>query len=272
MRELERAMGQPLLAGRNAPEQLAEAGARLARGLAGGFAAIEAAVAEARRRRAAGEVRVSTLVTFATLRLVPRLPRLQAARPDTHLLLATDTRPVDLATEPYDCAIRWGRGPWPGLECRLLFRERMVVVANPRLLAAAPLARLPRIAAQSRREDWPAMLPILGLPEAPIAAEFPNRGLAVQAALAGLGAAVVDRDLVQDLLAAGLLVEVAPGRCVERAEGHHFVATRTALQDPHVRGLRDWLLAEVSLRLQFGEGEAAPGTMSGAGGAAGRRR
>ncbi|MBL6455481.1 LysR family transcriptional regulator [Belnapia sp. T6] len=246
LRELERSLGAPLLAGRGAPEPLTEAGKRLAGGLAGGFAAIEAAVAEARRRRDPGEVRVSALTTFATLWLVPRLPRFRAARPATQLLLATDTRPVDLTTEPFDCAIRYGLGPWPGLDCRLLFRERMVVVANPRLLATAPLARLPRIGARSRREDWPMMLPALGLPEAPIAAEFPNRGLAVQAALAGLGATVVDRVLVGDLLAAGLLAEAAPGRWVERAEGHHVVATPVALQNPHLRALRDWLLAEVA--------------------------
>jgi hypothetical protein len=52
-------------------------------------------------------------------------------------------------------------------------------------------------------------------------------------------------DLVQDFLASGLLAEAAPSRCVGRAEGHYVVATRAARQNPHVRGLRDWLLSEV---------------------------
>src|SRR4029077_13418260 len=101
--------------------------------------------------RAAADIRVSTLSSFLTLWLMPRLGRFQAAQPRSHLLLSTGIRPVALATEPFDCAIRWGRGGWPGLRATLLFRDLPVVVLNPRLLQTrsppqdlAPLARAPR--------------------------------------------------------------------------------------------------------------------------------
>src|SRR3712207_4844000 len=119
---LERTPGVALFAGPHAGAPLSEAGQRLRLGLGNAFETIDAAVAELVRRE--GEGRVSLPYTLSTFWPVPRLGRFRAARPGTHLLLATETRRVDLATEPYDCAIRRGAGDFPGLEARLLFRER----------------------------------------------------------------------------------------------------------------------------------------------------
>lgn len=243
LHDLEAALGFGLFAGRGPGAPLSEPGARLARRLGGAFAAIDRAVDEARHR--SGDVRVSALTSFSTLWLVPRLPRLQAQHPDVRLLLATGTRPVDLATEPFECAIRWGRGAWPGLAAALLFRERPVAVANPRALADQGLAALPRLAARSREDDWPLVGAALGLPDTAPILTFETRALAVQAAIAGIGATVVDRFLVADLLAGGLLAEVAPAPPLDRPEGHYFVALPEALRDRHVRAFRDWLADEV---------------------------
>ena len=244
LRDLEAALGFALFAGRGPGAPLSEPGARLARRLGGAFEAIDLAVDEARHR--SGDVRVSALTSFSTLWLVPRLPRLQAQHPDMRLLLATGTRPVDLAAEPFECAIRWGRGTWPGLAATLLFRERPVVVANPRLLAEhGSVAALPRLAARSREQDWPLATAWLGLKDTAPVLTFETRALAVQAAIAGIGATVVDRHLVADLLAAGMLAEIAPSPAVDRPEGHYFVALPEALRDRHVRAFRDWLVTEV---------------------------
>lgn len=258
LRELEAGLGVALFRrdpGRGAA--LTEAGARLRAGIGDAFDGIERAVAELGRHGA--EVRVSTLSTFATLWLVPRLPRLQAAVPGLRVLVATETRPVDLAAEPFDCAIRWGRGGWPGLEETPLLREVLVAVAGPSLLAgrpaprtAAELLRLPRIAARSRPEDW--LLLLAALPDGAAAAAaapdpalvFQTRALAVRAAVAGLGVAVVDEALVGDALRDGHLVRASPV-AVPRPEAHVFVARREALlRDPHLRRFRAWLAAEAT--------------------------
>src|SRR5918998_3779593 len=164
LHELERTLGAAPFAGRQAAPPLSEAGQRLCLGLGSAFEVIDAAVAELVRRD--GEVRVSLPYAFSSFWLVPPLERFRTARPGTHLLLATETRRVDLATEPYDCAIRRGDGGFPGLEATLLFRERLVVVVNPRLLAeaAGDLARLPRDAAPARGGGRPPPPPGLGLP------------------------------------------------------------------------------------------------------------
>src|SRR5690348_1840245 len=231
LRELERTLGAALFAGRGARAPLSEAGERLRRGLGNAFEVIDTAVADTTRH--AGEVRVSALSTFSTLWLIPRLGRFHAAHPKTRLLIATDTRPVDLTAEPFDCAIRNGRGGYLDLEVTLLFRERLVAVANPRLLDGdRDLARLPRVAARVRPNDWPQVLDASGLPASlPPTMTLETRAQAVQAALAGLGVAVIDRTLVQDLIAAGMLALAAPDAPgVELTLGFYFLCRAERLR------------------------------------------
>lgn len=150
---------------------------------------------------------------------------------------------MDLAVEPYECAIRWGRGGWPGLEATLLFRDRPVVVINPRLLQSNP-RDLPRLAAGTRPDDWPLVAAALGWPEIPPILTFETRALAVQAATSGMGATVVDRNLVADMLGSGMLAEIAPEPPVPAGEGHWFVALPDRLRVRQVLEFRDWLVSE----------------------------
>ena len=249
LRELEQTLGLSLFAGDGPPAPLTEAGERLLRSLGDVFERIELAVAEATRRE--NDLRVSALSTFSSLWLVPRLGRFQAAHPDTRLVLSTTTRPVDLATEPIDCAIREGRDSlgWEGLDATLLFRERLVVVAHPHLLEREQdVTRMPRLAARARPADWARVLPALGV-SASIRPTLilESRMLAVQAALNGLGALAIDRILVDDLILSQKLGLVAPN--APEVQTHHrffFVARPEKLHDEHVRSLRDWLVAEVA--------------------------
>ncbi len=245
LRELEQSMAISLIVSRGPHIRLTETGERLARRLIAGFDTINAAVAEAHHQ--ANDVRVSTLSSFLTLWLVPRLSGFQSAYPDSRLLFSAATRPVDLAGEPYECAIRWGRGGWRDLEAWLLFRDCPVVVVNPRLMDNGPPHQgLPRLAARTRPNDWPLVASALGWPDAKPVLTFETRALAVQAALAGMGSAVVDRHLVAPMLASGILTEVAPDPPVQAPEGHWFVALPDRLRIRQVWQFRDWLLSEAA--------------------------
>ena len=149
LRELEQTLSVTLFASPRPNGRLTEAGERLGRRLVTAFDMIDLAVTEARYQ--AGDVRVSALSSFLTLWLVPRLTGFQSRYPDTRLLLTTGTRPVDLAAEPFECAIRWGRGDWPGLEKTLLFRDCPVLITNPRLQRIGARATPPRRPHPSRR-------------------------------------------------------------------------------------------------------------------------
>jgi LysR family glycine cleavage system transcriptional activator len=241
LRELEQSLTLSLFITRGPNARLTETGERLGSRLIAAFDGIDAAITEARHQ--GGDVRVSALSSFLTLWLVPRLTGFQQNHPDARLLLSTGIRPVDLSAEPFECAIRWGRGFWPNLDTTLLFRDRPVVVTNPRLLRSRSL---PRLAARTRPEDWTLVAAALGWPQTPPTLTFETRALAVQAATAGMGAAVVDRNLVAHMLASGLLAEIAPDPPVPLEEGHWFVALPDRLRIRPVRHFRDWLVSEAA--------------------------
>ena len=230
------------MAGKGRPT---EAGERLGRRLVTAFDMIDAALSEASHN--AGDVRVSALSSFLTLWLVPRLSGFQARHPDARLLLSTGMRPVDLTAEPFECAIRWGRGDWPGLHATKLFDDQPVVVTNPRLLHAKQRPdALPRLGARTRDADWPLVATALGWADTKPVLTFETRALAVQAATAGMGAAVVDRNLITGMIADRLLVEIAPDPPLHTAHGHWFVALPDRLRLRPVRQFRDWLVSEAA--------------------------
>ncbi|MEO1240169.1 MAG: LysR substrate-binding domain-containing protein, partial [Pseudomonadota bacterium] len=49
--------------------------------------------------------------------------------PDIQLEIAPSTKSVDLLRDGFDMAIRYGQGPWPGMENKHLLFSRYVVVA-----------------------------------------------------------------------------------------------------------------------------------------------
>jgi LysR family glycine cleavage system transcriptional activator len=250
LRELEQSLAMTLFIARGPHARLTETGERLGRRLVTAFDGIDAAITDARHQ--AGDVRVSALSSFLTLWLVPRLSGFQARHPDAHLLLSTGMRVVDLAAEPFECAIRWGRGDWPQLESTLLFRDCPVVVTNPRLRQSRA-QDLPRLAARTRPDDWPLVAAALGWPDTPPTLSFETRALAVQAATAGMGAAVVDRNLITGMLADGMLAEIAPDPPVQVPEAHWFVALPDRLRIRQVRQFRDWLVDEAGRPRRAGE-------------------
>ncbi|SON53724.1 Gcv operon activator [Hartmannibacter diazotrophicus] len=231
--------------------RLSVQGAQLVRRLEPAFQSIEHALGELRAQRTA--IRLSTLSSFAMLWLIPRLQSLRQRMPDVDILISTDTRPVDLAAEPFDAAIRWTARPpdAPGLYVMPLFRERWGIVASPALVGSAPREidplRLPRLKARSRMDDWVAFLPEEEAGRTPVGGVtvFETRGQMLEATLGGLGAAVIDLNLVGASLAAGTLVVIGE-KTVQRPEAYYLLCRKGALGERPLRILRDWLAGEAS--------------------------
>jgi DNA-binding transcriptional LysR family regulator len=156
--ELEKSLGVALVrkAGRNLV--LTEDGERLLGSVGDALDRIDAAVQPFQRNR--GQIRLSTVATFASHWLIPRVAEFQAQHPQIEVVISTTTRAVDLRVEDVDCAIRHGRGAWKGLASTLLFEETLMPIA-----AGAVAGRIssntrqgwrgiPLIRARSRFMDW----------------------------------------------------------------------------------------------------------------------
>ncbi|MCV0425208.1 MAG: LysR family transcriptional regulator [Roseibium sp.] len=247
MRKLESELGATLVNRDGRGLTLTEEGQRLALSLGDAFDRIEEAV-DSFKRRGRTELRISTVSTFATRWLIPRLPEFQSAQPDVELLLSASTRMVDLDRENYDCAIRLGTGNWPSVESHLLWKEHLAVALAPNLLSdedpAAPsqLSNLKLLHSASRRNDWTQWLEDAGLdhPDTNSGMVLQSRDLAIQAAIAGMGAIVIDRRFIAQELEAGHLI--APDwKVVELETGYWFVRSPARTLTRPVAAFRDWL-------------------------------
>jgi DNA-binding transcriptional LysR family regulator len=211
IRQLERRVGVPLFLRAGRGLKLSADGVQLAGAVVPALASIADALSGFARRGT--ELRISTISTFAVRWLIPRLSRFQSQHPDIELFLSTSTRPVDLSQETFDCAIRFGRGDWNGIASEALYREELVPACNPQWLKANAvrsindLTRGRLLHARARRQDWNRWLAAQGATgintdAGPI---FETRDLAIQAAIAQMGVAIVDPRFIEAELAAGQL-------------------------------------------------------------------
>ncbi|MEP2707755.1 MAG: LysR substrate-binding domain-containing protein [Roseibium sp.] len=247
MRKLESELGATLVNRDGRGLTLTEEGQRLALSLGDAFDRIEDAV-DSFKRRGRTELRISTVSTFATRWLIPRLPQFQAGQPDVELLLSTSTRMIDLDRENYDCAIRLGTGNWPSVESQLLWKEHLTVALAPNLLSGADpsdpkiLTKLKLLHSASRRNDWSQWLAKAGLdhPDVNSGMVLQSRDLAIQAAIAGMGAIVIDSRFVSQELDAGHLI-MPDWALLELETGYWFVRSPARTLTRPVATFRDWL-------------------------------
>ena len=203
---------------------------------------IEAAVAPLRRRR--GQLRISTVATFASLWLIPRLADWQHQHPNIELAISTTTRALDLAAEDIDCAIRHGLGDWQDLSATLLFHETLVPVARPDLADLSIASTV--IRARSRFTDWTRWWrATCKTGEPPIrSVVVETRAQAMDAALAGAGVAMMDEAYARPHIAAGRLRPHGPA--TELPEGYFLVTAQVEKpRSPAVRLLAAWLAHQV---------------------------
>lgn len=217
------------------------------------FDAIHAATARLAARQSAGALTVSLLSSFAARWLIPRLPRFQASHPGIEVRLSTTVRVVDFRREDVDCAIRHGRGQWPGLAADLLLREDLFPVCAPQLRDGPRPLKTPRDLAQhtrfqviARPDDWRIWLTAAGIadldPER--GPQFESSDMALRAAAEGLGVAIGTTPLVQDDIRNGRLVAPFDIRLPSDL-AYYFVVPEDRRDQPRIAAFRDWLLEEV---------------------------
>ncbi|WP_426436343.1 LysR substrate-binding domain-containing protein [Bradyrhizobium genosp. P] len=203
---------------------------------------IEAAVAPLRRRR--GQLRISTVATFASLWLIPRLADWQHQHPNIELAISTTTRVLDLAAEDIDCAVRHGLGDWQDLSATLLFHETLAPVARPDLADLSSASTV--IRARSRFADWTRWWrATCKTGEPPIrSVVVETRAQAMDAALAGAGVAMMDEAYARPHIAAGRLRPHGP--TTELPEGYFLVTAQAEKpRSAAVRLLTAWLARQV---------------------------
>ncbi len=196
-----------------------------------------------------GTVTLTTESTVAQKWLVPRLANLKMRHPDIDLQISVTTQVMDIEAHEFDMGIRYLRSEPPtGYE--LLFPSTVRAFAAPGFAPMAngkldliALATGPLIEEATFRL-WPDWFKSAGLENVPDL-ELPHplgALLAIQSAVAGLGAVLMDENLCEPERHSGALVELSP---VEISFGGYYLAVNSrAGRRKAVRAVRQWLLDE----------------------------
>ena len=252
IRTLEERLGVALFVREARGLALSEAGRTILPGVTESFALLSQTLQLLRPEEDEHELHISMLSTFAMRWFIPRLSRFQQAHPETEVRIATSVSMVDFAREDFDCAIRFGDGHWEGLNADLLFPEQLVPVCSPNLPTEekplgtpADLKHHTLLHAQLRSDDWRLWLHAAGIDDAdaehgPV---FETRNFAIQAAIDGLGVAVVDPHLVAEELKSGRLIQPFAELPISRGAYYLVYPDRTAKAE-RFKAFRAWLLSE----------------------------
>lgn len=164
-----------------------------------------------------GTLELGVVPTFATRWLLPRLPSFGREHPGIRVNLTARTRPFLFDDTPFDAAIHAGSGAWPGTRSQFLMQESLVPVCSPALAGArrvfgrADWQRHTLLQQSTRPYAWREWFGASGLQiDGDLAGpRLELFSMLAEAAIHGLGVALVPPFLVHDELARGLLVAVA---------------------------------------------------------------
>lgn len=200
-------------------------------------------------------LRMAVLPTFANIWLIPRLSDFQAQEPALTFDIVSSLTPVDFETAPYDAAIQRAHQRPAGAHADPLMDEALVVVAAPSLLKANPvldegdIAKLPLLQQATRPSLWLDWFRDAGLDSRTIlrGARFEHFGMVINAAVAGMGAAIVPEMLVRQELEAERLV-LASERRLESEAPYCLIYPERSLEIPGFERFRDWLIGRAHER------------------------
>lgn len=170
------------------------------------------------KRGSGGTLELGVVPTFATKWLLPRLPSFHRAHPGIQIHLSARTRPFLFDETTFDAAIHSGQAPWPGTTGRHLMAESLIPVCCPELAGprrhfkSADWARHTLLQLSTRPYIWREWfsahrLQVEGDLAGPRLELF---SMLAEAAVHGLGVALVPPFLVNEELTSGRLVAVAP--------------------------------------------------------------
>ena len=190
------------------------------------------------RSELTGRIRMSATVSWGQRVLAGKLPEFLRLHPSIEVELQLVDRMVDVAYERIDIALRWSTSPPPGLMCEPVAVVGWSVVAAPAYLTEAgtplepaDLARHSCLCYWRELSDDLWVLAHAGrIARVRVQGRYhvDNPEAVAEAAIAGLGIAMLPDYLCQDGLADGRLMRVMPGWVPQTKFGSVISAVSTA--------------------------------------------
>lgn len=253
IKTLEDRLGLTLFKRMNRSLLLTDEGQTLAPAVTEALGIILSAVDRLHRHDQSGALTISTMDSFASSWLVPRLSRFQRLHPDIDVRILTSDTLVDMVRDNVDLAIRFGHGDWPGLHIERLMDENVFPVCAPNAITEDKPLNIPAdlkrhtLLHDDMQADWSLWCESMGVTGFDVrrGPSFQHSNLVIQAAMQGDGIALARGALVADLVKSGQLIRPfdfsLPSNFV-----YYFACPEANIRRPKVKAFRDWLFEEVA--------------------------
>lgn len=236
-----------------------------------GLECFTAAVERTRARAAGGTLVVAAPPSFAARWLVPRLSGYTEKHPQVRLHVSSSLDTIDdpdravgagsaglqILADTSEVSVRYGNGDYADCRVDRLLGVRYVVVCSPALTRCMRPLRVPSdirhhllihddtILDERERPSWREWCRLAGVSDVDAGAgpHFSDSGLALAAAVDGMGLVLASRPLVDADIQAGRLVAPFDVAIVPRF-AYYLVAPRAVADRPAVSDFRTWLLRE----------------------------
>jgi LysR family transcriptional regulator, glycine cleavage system transcriptional activator len=194
-----------------------------------------------------GTLTLAILPAFGTRWLAPRLGGFLKDHPGINVNLATRLKRFNFAAEGFDAAIHFGTADWREADHLKLFDERLTACISPALLRDRPVGKpedvldLPLLQLETRTSAWAIWFEAQGIrPRRVTGMLFDQFATMTQAAIAGLGVALLPDYLAADEIQAGRLVPLL--RPSVAGTGTYWLAWPTSRANyPPLVSFRSWL-------------------------------
>lgn len=199
----------------------------------------------------AGTLSLAILPAFGMRWLMPRLPDFSRLHPEVTINMATRLEEFNFSAEPFDAAIHFGNADWPGTQSILLKHEQLLPVCAPTLLgemrvsSPTDILNFPLLHIQTRPLAWKhwfsgqadvSQLSFSGT-------MYDQFATITQAAMHGLGVALMPDYLIEQDLAAGRLIALHPAP-TETSGAYYLVWPETKSRHTALTKFRLWLATQ----------------------------
>lgn len=205
-----------------------------------------------RGRKADSSLKIAGNPTFLSRWLAPRLKGFVKIAPGVPIEISPVSADIDFQTCVTDIVITRGAGAWAAARSVELFAEELVVVASPDLISPMQklnfldFSQIPTLQNSTRPSLWLQWLRASRIEHSGLiqGVRFPQSDMLINAAISGLGLAVVPVHYVRDELESGQL-HLPFGAAVRSSDSYWIVCPERKMRKHHALIFRDWLTQQV---------------------------
>ncbi|MGK9053429.1 LysR family transcriptional regulator [Neorhizobium petrolearium] len=248
---LEKQLGVALFLRERQTIRLTIAGDAYAREVREALRRISNASLNLRANPAGGTLNLAILPFFGTRWLTPRIRHFLDAHPGMVVNLITRLEPFDFRFDTLDAAIHFGAARWPGAALTFLMDEEVLPACSPEfrlrhdLETPADVLKAPLLHLNTRPDAWEQWFKTNRIAfDALHGMLFDQFMPMVEAAAAGLGAALLPRFLIGRELERGLLVPAVEAEGMETGQ-YYLAYPPDRATYPPLAAFRSWITMEI---------------------------